>query len=45
MTTQIAVGLPDEIVEFLDRLVAQGAAKYGCSGDARRRTGPATADG
>jgi Arc/MetJ-type ribon-helix-helix transcriptional regulator len=27
MTTQIAVGLPDEIVEFLDRLVAQGAAK------------------
>ena len=27
MTTQIAVRLPDEIVEFLDQLVAQGDAK------------------
>jgi Arc/MetJ-type ribon-helix-helix transcriptional regulator len=27
MTTQIAIRLPDEIVEFLDQLVAQGQAK------------------
>jgi Arc/MetJ-type ribon-helix-helix transcriptional regulator len=27
MTTQIAVRLPDEIVEFLDQLVAHGDAK------------------
>jgi Arc/MetJ-type ribon-helix-helix transcriptional regulator len=27
MTTQIAVRLPDDIVEFLDQLVAQGHAK------------------
>jgi Arc/MetJ-type ribon-helix-helix transcriptional regulator len=27
MTTQIAVRLPDEMVEFLDQLVAQGDAK------------------
>src|SRR5215216_2689389 len=27
MTTQIAVRLPDEMVEFLDQLVAQGEAK------------------
>jgi Arc/MetJ-type ribon-helix-helix transcriptional regulator len=27
MTTQIAVRLPDEIVQFLDQLVAQGDAK------------------
>lgn len=26
MTTQIAVRLPDEMVEFLDRLVAEGLA-------------------
>jgi Arc/MetJ-type ribon-helix-helix transcriptional regulator len=27
MTTQIAVRLPDEVVEFLDQLVARGDAK------------------
>ena len=27
MTTQIAIRLPDEIVQFLDQLVAQGEAK------------------
>jgi Arc/MetJ-type ribon-helix-helix transcriptional regulator len=27
MTTQIAIRLPDEMVQFLDQLVAQGEAK------------------